>query len=171
MKHIISVFLLIAAFLTGCETKEVKNIENSVNFYYLRQSNTYGAVDSVFLAEARELSNVDLEPSVLLKHYLEGPQSTELVSPFPDKLQLVSFSVEDQRAYITLSNELTELDNFSRTLACACITKTILEITNVNSVEICVEIGAIQDDSLFITMDSKSLLLFDSATVTNENKK
>lgn len=170
MKSIIAAFLLIITVLSGCSSANKEEYINPVNFYYLQPSITFDNSGNVITSEIRDYGNEDAPLNVVISQYLTGPTNSDLVSPFPENIQLKSFLIDDEKVYITLSNQLTELDNYSQTIACACITKTILGITSAKSVEIRVDVGTIQDGALSITMDADSLLLFDNTPILNDKR-
>ncbi len=168
MKRCFSAIVCLLLLMSGCSTPPSEAIENPVRFYYLKNTISYDDADGVIAVEIRDSEELPEDLASLTALYLAGPSDNQLVSPFPEGITLKSFSLEENKVFVTLSNNFTVLDNFSLTVACACITKTLLELTPGTTVEIRVEAGAIRDDELSILMDAESLVLFDNASGTDD---
>lgn len=76
------------------------------HFYYLRSDILYGAEDGVISCEYRERDNTDGE--TLLKQYLLGPISEDLVSPYPAGTALDSIKLYDDSLLIFLNKEFAQ---------------------------------------------------------------
>lgn len=169
MRKITSFLLLLAAIvaLFGCANPQTEFIE-PVKFYYLRNELTYGKADSVIYHEFFEASGHSSDYVYLINHYLEGPQSDSLAHTFPRNVSVVSFQTEAGQAYLELTENFSFLSGMDLTIACACLTKTITELTGASALHISVE-DALLDGNQTITMRMEDVLLLDhSAEATTD---
>ncbi len=162
MKRMIAILLSISMILPllGCTQEE--EIQKPVTFYYRRADIAYGGSDGVVATEQRESLGHEDDIPYLMSMYLAGPQSYKLLQTFPPDLFIVSIHYVDDFAKIVFSFHLSELSGIDLTVACACITMTMIELTGVESVQISAA-SALLDDYQTITMDKDCLLLLDSS--------
>ncbi len=165
MKKILCAFLavLLLCALTGCN-KEKSELREPVKFYYCLSDPAYGAAPGVIGHEARESAGHAQDFSYLLDVYLAGPESYTLRTPFPTGTALTGFSLDGKSAAVQLSTSFAKLSGISLTLACACITLTVWEISGAEQVSISVE-GMMLDGNAQITMNRNSLLLLDDSNI------
>ena len=159
-----TVFLLLTAILLslmGClEQKEP--ITTPVSFYYPRSEFTYGSTDSVTTAEVRDAALFSNDHFAILSAYLAGPKKEDLKSPFPTGTTLTQLSVANGTASIILSDHIAVLSGIDLTVACVCLTRTIMELTGAKRVEISAETKLL-GGSKSITMDSSNVYLSESS--------
>lgn len=163
MKQWICSFLIIASILClcGCDT----DTDNpSVNFYYVRNVYSYGAQDSVVVAEVYSAADYS-DVKEILGVYLTGPQDVALASPFPDGTEVLEYTYNNTTAHITLSSHIAALSKVNQVLACACMARTVMELTGVETVNFQ------SDSSNFtrmepITISKDSVVLYDNYTST-----
>ncbi len=129
---VLTVVILIAALAPH------QDRQDTVNFYYVRSDFSYGSPDGVIGAEARNVGDHEGDLDYLLALYLGGPLDSQLVSPFPNRTtpRLLSVKVKGNILHINLSDLSTVMTDGKFTLACACLSKTCLELANVQAVEI-----------------------------------
>lgn len=156
--------LLLIAFilcfsLFGCV--QAPQMDKPVTFYYRVAQLSYETDDTVIASEVREAAQMG-SLSAIVQVYLAGPQTDTLANPFPAGLILKNLSCDDSTVYITVSSELADLTGLSLTIACGCMTMTLLELTGMETVCITAE-DALLDGAKSITMDKNSLLLFDNS--------
>lgn len=169
MKRIL-ILLLIVALLTpvlfGCQ-RENTEILSPVNFYYPKAVYSYGSADSVLGSEQRETAGFEGDFRYIMNLYLQGPTSSELVSPFPAGITVFSLYFKKGCAYLILNEAFSKLTGLELTLACTAIAKTIAEMTNMKSVDISVKSHEL-DGSDHIILNIEDILLLDSsASPTN----
>lgn len=128
------ILLSITVTLWGCGTQKQETHTGSFRFYYLQNETAYNSPNSVVSYETKQANK--LTPEELIIQYLLGPAKKELVSPFPDNLQLISITREENKVAIILSNELTDLSGIELTLACSCLARTLQSIFPADSYEI-----------------------------------
>lgn len=163
MKRICSLILILSlALALGACTQNSSDFDQPVSFYYLQSSMTHGSADSVIAAELREGSIYGSETYAFLEAYLLGPETPALTSPFPSGTTLIYADIYYDTLYITLDDSFAQLTGIDMTLACACITKTCLEFTDVLTVQIRAE-NELLDGRQYISMDADSLLLLDNS--------
>ena len=134
--------LLCAALLTasGCAAQEAgsgKQDGQSYVIYYSALSNEEG--ESAVEGERRVLSQGQETIPGLMELLLEQPQSTELTTPFPSGLQLLDWQLKEGVLHLDLSDQYYSLSGVNLTLADACLTLTLCQLEEVDSVYVTVE--------------------------------
>ena len=165
MKRILSVILPLALLLSlaSCVTVKEK-IREPVSFYYRQKEVNYGANPSVVDKEIREASSHRHDYSYLISQYLKGPEDLTLYSPFPRNTALKGLSIQDGTAYVNLNSSFASLTGLDLTLACACITLTVCEMTGANQVTITAA-DSLLDGAAQITMTPDNLLMVDNSNI------
>ncbi len=166
MKRFIAILLLFStvASLTACKKQE-KPVE-PVTFYYRRAEVTYDGTADVISSEQREAKGHVQEIDYLLKEYLKGPISEELTHFVPENVKLVKFSTNNDSAQVLLSDGFARLSGMDLTVTCACITLTVIELTNVNNVQISTQNVPLNNQP-HITMNKDCLKLLDSTPLND----
>ena len=164
MKRYVSLILLfvLACSLTACKTEET--IQKPVTFYYQNQEFSHGSRNSVILGEIRESAGIAEDISALLNVYLKGPVSNHLLRTFPNGTKLLKLQIDGDIAYVVLSDQITLAHGIELTVACGCLTKTVMELTGAKGVNISAQ-NLPLENSQSIYMDLNSLLLLDESTV------
>ena len=160
-----TVFLLLIAMLfslIGCAERK-EPITTPVSFYYLRSEFTYGDTNSVTASEVQDASLFSNDHFAILSAYLAGPKSEDLKSPFPTGTTLMQLSVANGTAGMILSDNIAALTGIQLTVACVCLTRTVMELTGVERVEISAETKLL-GGSKSIIMDSRNVYLTESAS-------
>lgn len=142
MKKAVTLLLIFATIfaLVGCK-QNPKREDNNVVFYFRTAETTFGTNDGIFATESRNVPSRD-EQSVL-KAYLKGPKSENLRSPFPENIALDNYVSGPARTTLVLSEHISQLPDHELTIACACIAKTVFDLTDTRSVEIKSDAGLI----------------------------
>lgn len=159
MRKMICLLLAIALLLSGCGGASLKT---PGNFYYRLSDIAYNSADGVIAPEVRELDGLTEDPEALMEVYLKGPESRELESPFPRNTTLEEWSMEDTTMTLTLSREFSSLSGLDLTIACACITRTLLELTPATTVVIQTTDSRL-DNNVHVTMSDDLMLLVDDS--------
>lgn len=152
-------FILSSCYLTGAN--------DSIYFYYLRSQFTHGASDSVIVAEVRELSG-NYEITDLIRQYLNGPLDSTLKTPFPADTSLITFENEAGTVSITLSDQIGALTGVSLSLACTCLAKTVMELTDSKTVHISAETLALNGRD-YLSFEADTVLLLDDGIPTTDS--
>lgn len=156
--------LMLLFLLIGCSQTETA-VEGSVKFYYRAAEVTFGTENGVITSEIRDINTDDMES--VLHAYLKGPKNEKLISPFPENLTVESFDSGPARTSITLSAHIADLKDGELTIACACIAKTVFELTGTRSVEIKSDSGLIGGMQSVILMRN-DLIVYDDYFATSE---
>lgn len=165
MKRILRVIfpLILILSLAACTTSE-DEIQEPVFFYYRQLELNYGTTPSVVDKEAREAAGHRQDYSYLLSVYLKGPENFSLYNPFPTNTALKGFALQDGTAFVHLSSSFASLTGSDLTLACACITLTVCEMTGAQQVTISAD-EALLDGNPQITMTPDSFLMMDDSNI------
>ena len=166
MKRILIVILFVCFALpfSACG-KKTDELQVPANFYYLRQDFLYGVEDGVISSEAREAVHIKDNLTVLLTEYLKGPKENQLTRCVPASVSVVAVKREDRTITLMLSPDFARLSGVDLTLACACLSMTVLDYTDADAVEIMAE-DELLGDSEQIKMTREDLLLLDSQNTT-----
>ena len=165
MKRMIAfaaVFLVLAG-LFGCRQQDP--IAAPVSFHYLRVPQIdggilHGAADSLIAPEVREGAGHQNDYTYLLDIYLLGPLDPQFRSPYPVGTYLADFSMDGKAAAVILTDDLAKLSGIDLSLACCCLTLTVMDMTGAESVTISAE-DSLLDGKRSITMDRAALILID----------
>ena len=140
MKRWISLILVAILCFSGCSQGNNPN-QNTVNFYYLRSYPNSGTYDSFFSSgvigsESREVPTDRQDLRYVLALYLQGPSDPELASPFPIGCKVLEFYEDEGCLTLILSRMITSKNDMDLTLACACLAKTCLELTDAETIQV-----------------------------------
>lgn len=164
MKKAIALLLclsLVSAF-GGCGEPSGTQVQSPGNFYYYRPEPAYGSENAVIAPEVHDLAGMRGDMDAILAAYLSGPVGRELESPFPRDTAVLAWTLTDDTFTIQFSGEFALLSGIDLTIACACVTQTILELTPASQVVITAG-GELLDGETAITMSRDSLNLFDDS--------
>lgn len=143
MKRLICIFLIIILLLLpGCK-KNNKQILHPVTFYYKVDNLVYGADSKIIATEVRDANTHKNDFEYILNEYLMGPREIGCVSPFPAGTTLDELLMGGTKVNIVLSGHFLVATPSEMMLACACLTKTVTELTGVKTVQISVSTGDI----------------------------
>ena len=140
----LSCFLIILAIslLSGC-TDPHTNIQN-VTFYYVHNDIVFGTESGVIASTQIQVTGNNTDYQKLLEKYFRGPTNYDCTSPFPAGITLEEFNMDANKVQILLSPHMSTLSGIQFTIACACLTRTVLEMTGSQSVQI-----RIQDNLIY----------------------
>lgn len=163
MKKWLCIFLALILCLPmlGCKP-EPNDIEDPVNFYYRRSADgiAYGQADGVIAPEIREALEHRDDPAYLINLYLRGPAGTGFNRTFPKGVELVKLTVEDGTAFVTVSDFFSTLAGMDLTLACACLTLTVCELTGAQKLTVSTP-NTLLDGNRTVTMTPEDILFRD----------
>ena len=164
MKHLICLLLAVACLLLpGCQSPEPE-FTNPVTFYYPKNDVSYFSTEGVIFRETREAGSNREDIGQLLAMYLSGPEDSDLKKPFSRIVSLKKFEIMDGTAHVVLSDAASRSTGLELTIACACLTATVCELTGVETVVIRAE-NQLLDGNKAITMNRKDILLLDDSLV------
>ena len=155
MKRLIFLLTVFCLIFSGCSLFS-SGSQEPVLFYYQRAEYQLGQEDGAISAEERDGTGHITDMEYLLRLYLAGPHSEELISPFPADVQLSGIRLGQNKVTITLTGSPDAMPEAQKNLACACLTLTCLDIAGEESV-------MIFWGEEIITMDRSILTLFDES--------
>lgn len=156
----IAIAIVLLILMTGCEQPDT-TAANTVLFYYIHNEFAYGTESGVIASTALTQKYDENDYQVLLEKYLNGPTDYKSTSPFPAGITLVDFQIVGDKAQVVLSPHMGMLSGSSRTVAFACLTRTVIEMTGVSAVQIGIENQQI-NGSDFITLTLNSFSFWDN---------
>ena len=93
---------------------------------------------------------------------MDGPKVTELENVFPLGCEVLSASREGDVATVHFNEMFARLEGISQTLACVCMSRTVMELTGAKRVRISAE-GVELGGNNYLEFDEKSVLYFDDS--------
>ena len=162
MKKILCILMLLFMIFqaSGCTEKNESEIPEAVNFYYQTKEVEYRNKNGLIASENKDVKKSIHDLTTLFNLYLQGPDDSNLLSPFPENTVVRNITHKNSIFAITLSKEFSQLTGYDLSVACACLTLTIQQCVDANLVQISAE-GAELDGNKHITMSTDSLVLFD----------
>ena len=165
MKKMLCVIISFALSYTliSCDSSK-ESIQEPVDFYYCQLEMDYGIESQAISKEVRDAKDRRQDYSHLLSLYFKGPESYSLYNPFPRNLSLLSFSLQDGTAAVHLSASFATLTGLDLSLACACLTMTVCEMTGAQQVTVSAA-DSLLDGNPQITLSPEDVLLLDDSSV------
>lgn len=161
MKRYLCIFLWLMPIFMLCScTVANKQIRSPVTYYYRTAEANCGPNVCVISTEIREAKGYTDDYQYLISQYLNGPRSSDCISPFPAGITLEEFNLDSNKVQIKLSPHLALLSGSELMLACACLTNTITQMTGVDSVQISAENGLLNNQE-YLTLTANSFTYFD----------
>lgn len=130
---LLSAVLLLALLLCACAKKQEEGV-NPVTFYYLSGSDQFGTQTGALAGETVDLLRTDLELNEIVELYLQGSADPAFSDPFPNGLHCEQAELLDGSVRVRLTPEIETLSGVELTLAEACLTKTLTEMTGAETV-------------------------------------
>ena len=149
---------VVCAFIFMCCSCSINNsCTESVTFYYVHNEIEYsmasGVIAPMEFEPGREFNNHRL----IIEKYFDGPTNYDCISPFPAGTTLEDFQTDGDKAILLLSPHMATLSGASMTVALACLTRTVIEITNVKAMQVSIQNNQIWgSDSVTLTLNSFS---------------
>ena len=149
-------------WLCGC-APTTADLNEPIRLYYLSNNNLQ--TDQSFYA-VQSIEGIDFQGDAkqMLAAYFNPENAGNCVFPFPDNLQVITVSPTESGTELTLSSDFATLEGIDLTLACACITMTLCEYLQINSVTISAQ-GTQLAGKASITIHKDSLLLWDNTPI------
>lgn len=135
MKKYFLTLLVVLLVLSGCTAGNIR-YDDPVKFYYIQNEVEYGTQSGVIKETTREAKGHRNDYTYLINQYLNGPISYDCISPFPAGTALEELSWDQNRVQIILSPHIATLSGADLIVACACLTKTVADITGIQTVQI-----------------------------------
>lgn len=165
---LIILFPTLIISLFGCGKSAEPELILPIALYYHNDLDDKDNFNEVFVSEIREGADWQNDHMLLLNNYFLGPESDNLINPFPTDLTVVSLSNNGNTTNIVLSDQITKLTGMDLTMACSCLSLTLFELTQCDFVEIAAEDNLIADQEV-IVIGRESLLMSDEVILPTEN--
>ena len=161
MKRIICLVtgILVCIIISACNTTD-QHIQTPVTYYYQTATVDYKNPNGIITSEIQESAGYEEDFIYLTKQYLKGPTSSECISPFPDGTQLERLTILDDSVIVVLNTQFSELTGHKLTIACSCLSKTLSEMTGLDTVTISAK-DTLLDGMPSITMTKNDFILTD----------
>lgn len=144
MKKGLITLLLVAQLISllGCGARQTASDELAVRFFYEVRDADVLQPESVVAAETRTVTGNVLRE--LLEWYLAGPESEELISPFPAGTQVLDVISNESGLTLIMSGEFFTLMGVEMSVASCCLASTVCECAEVPKVVLSDELGTIR---------------------------
>lgn len=163
MKRILTAIIVILLLIPFCGCEKSNDFRVPVNFYYCTDPIGYNSADAVISAEVREGEGYGEHVQAILELYLKGPVDDGFRRPFPAGVCVENITVADNQVTVFLSREFSQLADHSLTLACTCISMTVMDLTDCDMVRIQVA-DTLLDGNEYIEINRENLLFLDEYT-------
>lgn len=154
--------IILVLFICACDTP-ASNDDKSVVFYYVHNEIEYGTESGVITSTVAEVDIDSDNYDAILALYFNGPTNYECVSPFAAGTTMEEFGIDGNKAEIMLSPHMGTLNDSALTVALACLTRTIVELTGVSTVQVRIHNSKIFGEDA-ITLSLNSFNYFDDIT-------
>lgn len=163
MKKLLAMILTAAIILTltACR-QEPDEPFSTVTVYYKASQISYGSENGVIIPHKLDATGHEAETVYLLDAYFANPPAAAYAATFPSGTRMVSLNLDGLTAKIVLSDEFAKLTGVNLSISCACLTQTVIELTECHEVIISAE-NAQLDGKNFITLNRDSYLLLDES--------
>ena len=163
MRNFLSVILIFVILLTGtaCQEKPEEPV-STVTVYYKASQISYGTSDGVIIPYALDATGHEADNVYLLNTYFANIPPEKYAATFPPSTRVVSLNLDGLTAKIVLNEEFAKLTGLNLSIACACLTQTVIALTECHEVIISAE-NAQLDGNNFITLNRDSYLLLDES--------
>lgn len=167
MKQSISVMIILCLLfsLSSC-TVDQSGTSESVTYYYRTVEVEFGSQSGVIAAEIRHVKRHTDDYPYLVEQYLNGPVSDKCISPFPAGITFEELNVDDKEVQIMLSSHLALLSGAELMTACACLAKTLLELTGARTIQISADNGLLNGTEVITLTEDDFVYWDDSAQFT-----
>lgn len=153
--------ILLVFLCTACRIKP-ETPESTVTVYYKAASVSFESPDGVIAPCSLDATGHENDLTHLLNTYLSNTLSADFALTFPQSTRLVSLSLDALTAKVVLCDEFAKLTGLDLSIACACLTQTVLSLTGCQELIISAE-SAQLDGHNYITLSRDSYLLLDES--------
>lgn len=151
--------MLLLLPMLGC-TEPEPEIREPVKFYFRQTSYDYTDPGGVISSETVDAYGFRQDYEYLLNQYLKGPTDPALSRVVPKTVDMISLHIKEDEAHLVLSDFFAILTGMDLTIACACLTLTVCEMTGVKKLTVSTP-NALLDGSRSITMRATDITVQD----------
>ncbi|MBE6916862.1 MAG: hypothetical protein E7470_03000 [Ruminococcaceae bacterium] len=162
MKRLFCILLSILALfsLTGCRNDSDVS-QSMVTVYYKSARTSFGTQDGVIAPYSLDAAGHEEDHAYLINTYVSAKTPGDYATTFPTGTRLVRMDLDGLTAKIVLCDEFATLKGLDLTIACACLSRTVIALTGCHEVIISAESMQL-DGKNFITLSRDSYLLLDT---------
>lgn len=147
--------------LASCAQQSSAVPEVPFAYYYRTAEVGYSGEDGVIRSELRDVAGHEGDLHWIIRDYLKGPQSPDLISPFPKETEALTCKIEDGTLFLQVDKSFANMTGIELSLAASCIAATCFGLEEVEAVSIYVSTGLL-DGKPSIRISRDTLLLRDS---------
>lgn len=138
MRRAIALLLtaVLLAALFGCSPSGETVSDDGAVFYYRAAEDSIASESGVLAPEVRQVDVTDYDMKAFLTLYLLGPQSEELVSPFPKNLRVIHVQNNQNAVVVVLDDSIASLSAVGLSVAASCLAQTLYVCYGTQSVTI-----------------------------------
>lgn len=168
MKRLLALLLMLTLLvgITACRENS-EPVLQPINFYYISDPFTYGSAEGLIRAQIADAAHYNGSLLETLNGYLAGPNEAGYGHTFPTGSQVYQIDLVNETAYLQMNNAFARLKGIDLTVACACLTMTVMELTGSKSVNIST-LSIPLDGNASITMSKDTILLITTQQSENE---
>ena len=135
MKRVVAMVLclIFTAALCGCKKKDAE-IQVPVNYYYCKNEYSYNSDSGIFCVEIHEGVDFRANTKRMLDSYLLGPYIDGCINLLPENTRLVCCEMKDNALNLRFSEELSQLSGVRISMFCSCVTMTVADYTQIETV-------------------------------------
>lgn len=168
MKKELCLLLCVTILLiSGCKQRQTRITEDVV-FYYMQNNQYYGSTTGVVASTVVEIPKEEFNYKNVLDVYIKGPTNYDCISPFPAGTTIEILEINRDKALLVLSPHFTTISNSSLTVALACLSRTVIELTGVKIVQIQI-VDNLICGKRSITLTKDNFIYYDSVQPDNIN--
>lgn len=158
MKKLISMICIALLVLSGCFYSDPEHSKKE--FCYLQQNYLHSSARTILSSEKRSIEG---SPEMIIRSYLSGPKSVNLISPFPEGTELCSLTLTEGCIEIDLGDAFASVTDMNLTIASGALAQTCFHVFKVNTVIIKAG-SSLLNGKEQLTIRTDSIMLNDSCT-------
>ena len=159
------IFILIVSLMVclgGCSEAD-SDLAKPINVYYCRKNIDYQTEMGVFAVKILDFRDWDGRMLAFMNFYLSGQVDENMTSPFPAGASINAIEYRKDSLKIQLNPLFSRLSACELTIACACISLTLFELTSAYSVTF----SYYNSTNETIAVMTRDNLIFKDLSVTN----
>lgn len=130
---IVPIAIALIIFLVGCNATQPV-MKNPVNVYYCREKVDYNSDMGAFASKQLDFGNWEDRILPFLNFYISAPVGEGMISPFPAGAGINGIEYQDSLLNVQLNLQFSGLSASELSVACACISLTLFELTDAYSI-------------------------------------
>ena len=164
MKKIITLFLVVALLFcfSGCVADNT-DMAKPVTVYYCQKKIDYGSDMGLIAPDQIDFGDWNGRMLAFMNFYISAPVKEGMYSPFPAGASINAIEYRNEILKVQLNPLFSRLSACELTVACACISLTLFELTSASSVSFSFHSGTNET----IAVMTRDNLIFKDLSVNN----